>query len=141
MLFLTGSLRVSQRHPGSPCLSFMQRVLVYLFVVWMWHFHASLPTLEMLLGFLQGEVRCQILSDSEHNRSLPMRLLLSLLKLPLQPWLFFPFCPLLQNNACQLTPFSSQGPTWWHHLFCSLVFNCWWRSSTHGGLVSFSDHR
>lgn len=36
----------------------IQCVLVYvLFVVWTVHFHASLPALEMLLGFLLGEVK------------------------------------------------------------------------------------
>lgn len=78
----------------APVYLFIQCVVVYLlFVVWPVLFCAPLPTLEMLLGFLLGEVRCQILSVSEHNRSLPVRLLLSLLKLPLQPWLFFPLCP------------------------------------------------
>lgn len=46
----------------------IQCVWVYLlFVVWTVPFHASLPALEMLLGFLLEGVRCQILSVPEHN--------------------------------------------------------------------------
>lgn len=88
---LLGFLKDVQEAPVY--LSF-QCVLVYLLlVVSIAPFHASLPTLEMLLGFLPGEVRCQILYVFKHKRSLPMLLLFSFLKLPLQPGLFFPFCP------------------------------------------------
>lgn len=120
----------------------IQSVWVYLlFVVWTVPFHASLPALEMLLGFLLEGVRCQILSVPEHNAheaaAQPPKA--SSPTLPLLSMLSPPF----QNNAWQLTSFSSQGPTWWHHLFCSLVFNCCWRlcECTHGGLVSCSDQR
>lgn len=48
---LLGFLKDVQEAPVSPCF---QRVLVYLFfVVCIVQFHASLPTLEMLLGFSQ----------------------------------------------------------------------------------------
>lgn len=52
------------------------------------------------------------------------------------------FVPLLGNNACQLTSFSSQGP----HMVTSPVLQLGLQLlveivCTHGGLVSFSDHR
>lgn len=88
---LLGFLKDVQEAPVSPCF---QRVLVYLFfVACIVQFHASLPTLEKLLGFFPGEVRCQILYVFKHKRSLPMMLLFRSLKLPLQPWRLFPFCP------------------------------------------------
>jgi len=78
----------------APIYLCFQCVLVELFFVGcIVQFHASLTTLEMLLGFLPGEVRCQVLYVFKHKRSLPVMLLFSLLKLPLQPWLLFPFCP------------------------------------------------
>lgn len=82
------------KQPWKHLLACFQGGLVCLFfVVCVARFHASLPTLQILLVFIPGEVRCQILYVFKHKRNLPMMLLFSLLKLPLQPWLFFPFCP------------------------------------------------
>lgn len=126
---LLGFLRDDQ---GAPVYLCLQRMLLYLlFVVWIVRFHASLPALEVVLGFLPEEVRCQILYVFKHKRSLLVMLLFSLLKLRSNLGSSFHFVLLLQNNACQLTSFGRQGSTWRHHLFCSLIFNCWGRLHVH----------